>query len=388
MELIIDELPERQRRIEVVERKGIGHPDTICDAVADGFERALARYYRDRFGQLLHHNVDKALLIAGSARPAFGGGTIVAPIEIVLGGRATSELEGQAVPIEDIAEASVRDWLRRNLHALDAERHVRVRCATRGGSSELTGLFDRGARPLANDTSVGVGFWPRTRLEDQVLAIEADINDPSTKARHPELGEDVKIMGVRVGDATSFTVGCAFVDRHLPDIGTYVDAKAQLARRIEDRVGPAELVVNAADDLERGEIFLTVTGTSAESGDDGQVGRGNRGNGLITPFRPMTLEAIAGKNPINHVGKLYNVAATRMARALVENVDHVQRAEVCLVSRIGAPIDEPSLVGLGIDAGGGPVGPLRAPLEAVTRASLAGLTGIWEELIDGAESYW
>ncbi len=57
--------------------------------------------------------------------------------------------------------------------------------------------------------------------------------------------------------------------------------------------------VNTADDIKKKSVFLTVTGTSAEMGDDGSVGRGNRCNGLITPNRPMSMEATSGKNPID-----------------------------------------------------------------------------------------
>jgi S-adenosylmethionine synthetase len=388
MTLLIDELAPSARRVEVVERKGTGHPDTICDAVADHFERALGRYYRDRFGLILHHNVDKALLIGGSANPAFGGGTVDEQIEIVLSGRATSEFQGIEVPIAEIAENSVRGWLREHLHALDADRHISIRCAVRGGSSELTGLFSRSDRPLANDTSIGVGFWPLTSLEEQVLAIEGDLNDPRVKTNHPELGEDVKVLGVNIAGAMSFTVGCAMVDRHLASLDDYRDAKALVARRVEALVEGAEVVVNAGDDLERGQLFLTVTGTSAESGDDGEVGRGNRGNGLITPFRPMTLEAIAGKNPVTHVGKLYNIAATSLARDLVESLNEVQSAEVCLISRIGTPIDEPPVVWLGIDCGDKPAAELNRAMTEITRARLRGLLVIWEQLIDGTEAYW
>jgi S-adenosylmethionine synthetase len=106
---------------------------------------------------------------------------------------------------------------------------------------------------------------------------------------------------------------------------------------------PVAARINTADDLARGLVFLTVTGTSAESGDDGQTGRGNRANGLITPFRPMTMEAVAGKNPISHVGKLYNTAASRLAAAIVANVGEISEAQCHLLSEIGTPIDEPQL---------------------------------------------
>ena len=98
--------------VEIVERKGLGHPDTLCDALAEEFSRALCRFYLERFGRLLHHNVDKVLLSGGVARPAFGGGEVVAPFEVFLAGRATSECEGVRVPLEDLAVLASRAYLR------------------------------------------------------------------------------------------------------------------------------------------------------------------------------------------------------------------------------------------------------------------------------------
>ncbi len=106
-----------------------------------------------------------------------------------------------------------------------------------------------------------------------------------------------------------------------------------------------EACVNCADNGEN--IYLTVTGTSIEMGDDGATGRGNRGNGLITPMRPMTMEAIAGKNPVSHVGKIYNVLAQRAASEVAE-LDGVNEAYVTLVSKIGSPISQPLLRGVQI----------------------------------------
>ncbi|MDF2119248.1 methionine adenosyltransferase, partial [Roseiarcaceae bacterium H3SJ34-1] len=86
------------------------------------------------------------------------------------------------------------------------------------------------------------------------------------------------------------------------------------------------------------------TGTSAEAGDDGEVGRGNRVNGLITPCRPMSLEAAAGKNPVTHVGKIYNIVARELAESLVATVPEIAAAQCLMVSRIGAPVIRPALV--------------------------------------------
>lgn len=342
--------------IEVVERKGAGHPDTICDALAEHIGRRLCRYYQERFGGILHHNVDKLLLCAGSSKPRFGGGKVTSPIELYLGGRATTTYQGEVIPVADLAIEACEDWLRKNLPMLDLQREVEIIPRLRPGASELAALLGRGRGvPRANDTSCGVGFSPLTDLERVVLAVERALNSAEVKADAPAIGTDVKVMGTRHGDRIELTIGCAFIDRFLADIGAYARAKEHAltlaldaARRVTTlRV---DAVVNAADDLDRGEIFLTVTGTSAEAGDDGEVGRGNRTSGLITPYRPMTLEAAAGKNPVNHVGKLYSVVAQRIAVRVSEALE--SSSVVCsLVSRIGQAIDDPALADLQLEAG-------------------------------------
>ncbi len=338
--------------VEIVERKGPGHPDSICDALAEQLSLSLCRFYQDRFGLVLHHNVDKALLWGGSAAPAFGGGRVLKPFEFFIAGRATDKFEGATVPVEDIAVEGARRWLREHMHAVDPEAHMVFHTLVRPGSPDLVELFLRQRETgvkLANDTSVGVGYAPLSELETVVYQVERHLNAAETKAAHPEIGEDIKIMGVRRGDAIHLTVGCAFIDRHVSDIRDYADKKrcvGEIARELARRHTRRQVMVtvNAADDLAAGSIFLTVTGTSAESGDDGEAGRGNRANGLITPYRPMTMESLAGKNPITHVGKLYNLAAGLAAAALVDGIPGVASAQCYLVSQIGSPLDDPQVV--------------------------------------------
>ena len=158
-------------------------------------------------------------------------------------------------------------------------------------------------------------------------------------------------MGVRKGTEVELTIACAFISRHVRDVDEYVRMKArvqELALHEARGVGRLQVsaVVNAADDPEHGDLYLTVTGTSAESGDDGEVGRGNRASGLITPYRPMTMEAVAGKNPVTHVGKLYNLLASRMAADVVTGCPGVTGAECVLVSGIGRSVSDPRLVDL------------------------------------------
>ena len=376
--------------VEIVEQKGLGHPDSICDSLAEELSLALTREYAERFGAVLHHNVDKALLVGGRAAPIFGGGDVLEPIEIFLAGRATSAMGDETIAVGDMAKAASTAWLRANLHALDPERHVKLHCLVRPGSAELVDLFAQARKGavLANDTSCGVGFAPLSELERAVYETGRGLNAAAFGALHPAVGEDTKIMGVRRGAAIHLTVACAMIGKHLASPSDYLALKAQVAAAACEtarRYAACDVtaVVNAADAPERNEYYLTVTGTSAESGDDGQAGRGNRANGLITPYRPMTMESVAGKNPVSHVGKLYNLAAGIVAQRIVEEIPEVSGAECILVSEIGRPIQDPRVIDIGIYAATERVGRLTPRVARIAAEVLDGLDSMWRSLIAG-----
>jgi S-adenosylmethionine synthetase len=238
---------------------------------------------------------------------------------------------------------------------------------------------------LANDTSIGVGYAPRSEVEQVVLGVEQELTASRSTSAHPEIGEDVKVMGVRRGHRIDLIVACAFVGRHLAGLPEYVRAKehvvaaaGDVARRITDRA--ISVAVNAADDVETGSVYLTVTGTSAEAGDDGQAGRGNRTTGLITPYRPMVIESAAGKNPVTHTGKLYQVAAESVAESLLEHVPAITEARCLLLSRIGTPVDAPALAEVCVRTSPGHrLGRLRGDVESVLTERLAALADLWRE---------
>ncbi len=384
-------LPE-DRQIEIVERKGLGHPDSICDALAEELSLELCRLYLERAGRILHHNVDKVLLAAGRTSPRFGGGEVLEPMRILYAGRAVLSHRDVEVPIGELAERVTARWMRRHLHAFDPE-HVRVESLIQPGASELVELFDH-AQPepasLANDTSCGVGYAPLSALERLVLGVEQHLNSPEVRRAEPALGEDVKVMGVRDGTSVDLTVSVAMVDAELRDLADYAkaaDAAARLALEAARREPAldARVRVNAADDIESGRVYLTVTGTSAEAGDDGQTGRGNRANGLITPGRAMTLESVAGKNPVTHVGKLYNIVAGLASQRIVEELSHVRAAECRLVSRIGRPVEEPQLVEVRLwGPSGARAEPTSAAATEIVRDELRKLPALATSLVEGA----
>lgn len=382
--------PTGTRPFEIVERKGLGHPDTICDMLSEQVSVALSRYYLDHFGLVLHHNVDKALLAAGRSEPAFGGGRILRPMDMFLAGRATDDVEGKIVPVRELAEASATAGLQENMNALDPMKDVRFHCLIRPGSPDLVDVFmrqrDQGVF-LANDTSCGTGFAPLTELERVVLAVERKLNSAAFKMAFPAIGEEIKVMGVREGDNISLTVSCAFVGRALANIAAYSAATEALQVSAVDAargvvVGDVVVRVNTADDLASGSVFLTVSGTSAEEGDDGQTGRGNRANGLMTPCRPMTLEALAGKNPVTHVGKLYNAAASKLAAAIVAEVPSITEAECFLVSQIAAPVDRPRIALLRVWCRGGVLTTdAESRIRAVAEREIGAIPSLWRSFL-------
>jgi S-adenosylmethionine synthetase len=324
--------------------------------------------------------------------PAFGGGKVTDPIRIVLAGRAITDVGNETIPVEEIAIEGSRAWPKANLHALDCDRHVRIEALVHQGSQDLQSLFARGSAqriPLANDTSFGVGHAPLSTLERLELDIELRLHDRDREHDRPAWGEDIKIMAVRSGECLKLTIACAMIGRFLTDIDSYLQQKTALAEYARERAsahgfGDCEVAVNAADDAASGSIYLTVTWTSAEAGDDGQVGRGNRVNGLITPWRPMSLEAAAGKNPVSHVGKIYNILAKRVAETVVAAIPQVSAAQCLIVSRIGALVSTPALVHLKLATPDGfPLEQLREATAEVVSDHLGRIPELVGELVAG-----
>lgn len=364
--------------IEFVERKGVGHPDTICDRLAEELACQLARDYLQYTGAVRHFNVDKAILAAGAVDIGFGGGVHVKPSKLVLVGKAafgfdwepdTDELADQYHKrlLELLPDASpeafeVEVWLNRSSVDLAAVVHAET------------------IAPLANDTSFAAVSLPRSILESIVHGIETHLNDESYRKRVP-VGRDIKVMGARVGDDITVTVACPVLARSVADREQY-DAVMDIVRgdavSIASAIAgrPVTVRVNQADQEES--VYLTLTGTSAEAGDDGQVGRGNRFGGLITPYRPMSLEAAAGKNPASHVGKTYHAIGSDISDRLISETS-IEEVTIRLLSSIGHLVTEPQAVHVEVYGS--------ADDDAVTdivHDCFADWSGVTDRLIDGA----
>jgi S-adenosylmethionine synthetase len=354
----VDCLPIEEREVEIVERKGIGHPDTICDLVCESISQALSQYYLKRFGKALHHNLDKGLLVAGKSQPKFGGGKILEKIKIIVAGRATDKVGKIKIPVKKIAEKAVKDCLRKIVNSKNATQNFEIFIDYKPGAENLQEVFKRSNKiAIANDTSFGIGHGPYSRAEILTLKVAQLLNSEKFLKKYPFLGTDIKVMTLRKKDEVILTIPAAYIDKYIKNVKDYFEKKEVIKKEIEKfvkRISNFKRIKVDHNTLDNpgakgeGEIYLTVLGLSAEQGDDGQVGRGNRVSGLITPCREMSLEAPAGKN-INHPGKLYQILAHLLAQD-IGKLEGVKECSVRILSQIGKPLDEPQIVNVKVIA--------------------------------------
>jgi len=385
-----------ERPFEIVERKGQGHPDTMCDGMMEAISVALSRAYLREFGRVLHHNIDKGLLAAGAVERWFGGGRLLKPMQLMIGDRATFSWQGRNLDVGEIALQAARDWLRHHLRFVDPAQHLQCRVVLGEGSSELADIFARpGTVRGSNDTSAAVGYFPLSPTEEAVLKLERYLNSKDFKERFADTGEDVKVMAIRRGREVTFTVAMPLLCGSVAGEEDYFARKELIIEDMKAFIGRfsgferMEVQLNALDRPGRGlgGVYLSLLGTSAEDADSGQVGRGNRVNGLIAVGRPLGTEAVAGKNPVSHVGKIYNVLAHRIARTVYLQVHGLKEVYVYLVSRIGAPIDRPQLAAVqvlpeqGVDIAG-----IAGSVREICDAELAAIDDLCMALAKGEVS--
>jgi S-adenosylmethionine synthetase len=366
--------------VEMCEHKGVGHPDTVTDAVCEAVAQELVCTYEREFGGGMHFNVDKGLLVGGRSEPRFGGGQVLDRPKLIVCGRASNP--ERRLDLAQLVVSAAGRWLDATLEA--GSSLFRLSSEVKEGSANLKQVFGRTA-VRANDTSFGVGYAPLSPLEKKVIALAEMLGAPTLRKQVPAAGQDFKVMGLRNGRDFTFTVAIALIDRHVSSPVEYFTAKDRIRAFLRTSIEAQDcIVINQLDNPDaedERDIYLTVTGLSAEMGDDGQVGRGNRVNGLITPGRPMSLEAAAGKNPYAHVGKIYNVLAHRIARAICEEVPGVSEATVRLLSTVGGRLDEPQVAA--VEIRGQTSESIRSRVRALVDAQFDSLDTMLAELAGG-----
>lgn len=353
--------------MEIVERKGTGHPDTLADGLAETLSVNFSNYTLKKFGAVLHHNFDKVGILGGSSCVAFGKGYLTSPIRVLINGRMSTKFANEEIPTRELLVEWTKDFFHSRLPLInpdqDLEFHFNLSTQSSPGKTyekeakrsarqrwfEPEGLEDlpEFKKLTSNDTSLGVGYAPTSLLENIVLKIEGALNSNEYKEKNLWIGSDIKVMGIRNKEKLFITICIPQIARQVRNLDEYITNLSKARKFIDEIIAQhniydCELQINTRDNYELVELYLTAIGSSIESGDEGLAGRGNRVNKLISPTRPMSMEGSCGKNPIYHIGKIYYVAAFNLADKIykqfgVEN-------EVYLISQSGRDLLDPWIV--------------------------------------------
>jgi S-adenosylmethionine synthetase len=347
--------------------------------------RAYSRYTQGRFGAVLHHNFDKLAILGGASEVRYGEGRMVSPVRVLVNGRAARLCGDNEIPVDKLLRTTTEEFFAERLPELDGHLSIELNVTNNpspgavhtadGPPPERSSWFaprsldDLRERHvlLANDTSLGTGWAPENQLEKFAHDLFDHLSGPSMfRQTHVWCGSDVKVMAYGTCREVDIVLCVPQKSCHVASRCHYLANRhtvlAECRRLAAERVPdlPARFRLNVRDIPECDELYLTYTGSSIESGDEGMVGRGNRVNGLITPLRPMNIEGANGKNPVYHVGKLYNIAARRIAQRLAEATGDY--AEVHLVSATGEPLARPWRVVVRLVADGMPIDRVHAVL--------------------------
>jgi S-adenosylmethionine synthetase len=383
---------------EVVERKGAGHPDTLCDAIAEAASRRYSRYFQDRYGRLAHHWFDKVMLLGGEARIGYGQGELTRPYQLIFAGKGVLRVGADRIPIEEILEDAAAQVLTEALRNFDPARDLIIRNEikdyqgptnrrSRYMPSAPEDLVDPAQRRASNDCNVCSGYAPMSMLEASVLGVERYLNSVGYKTRFADTGVDVKIVGIRNDPHIELIVNIPLIASQINSYAYYqrrvLEIHEDTARFVTDELGvAARITVNPQDAC--GLPYLTVTGSVADTGDIGVVGRGNRANGLITPMRPMSIEAAAGKNPIDHTGKLYGILAVRIARELHQRQGLANQTHVVTFKE--RPVEDPQGITIYYDPSQHPVD--LGAVDDLVRKEVAGVYALTDELTGRGIELW
>jgi S-adenosylmethionine synthetase len=345
------------RSLEVVERKGIGHPDTVSDGIAESVSNYYSKYCLEKFGIVLHHNVDKIGALGGLARVEWGSDELVKPTRIMLNGRISSGLGDFKIPVDEICEQAAKHFLATALPNMDVDKDFTFIHEHTSYSKNPYWFNPRSVQDLpeysrlfANDTSVVTAHGGNTLAEDLTLAIEGFFYDENQKPRFKECGQDIKVMVIRNDDVFDIRVCFPIILKHCPNITTYWEITEQIYKLLGDFIPSIlpdgktfNLELNLAKDpskIAANQLYALVGGSALDYGEEGLVGRGNTRSGFIPMYRTHSMEAAWGKNPVYHVGKVLGVVADAVAKQIFQETGIPN--EITFVAKNGDLLMEPA----------------------------------------------
>lgn len=364
-----------QKRFEVVETKGKGHPDNICDTLAEKISANYSKYTLDKYNVILRHMVDKLAILGGGSIVNFGGGKMISPIRVLINGRFTSHFKNEIIDYMDIVNKTVTEYFQELFPLLDTNKDLIIINNTH--KNEGPGVvFDKFGKTKneretffkvlsdddvknhennfrSNDTSTTVGYYPLSLLEKCILEIEGNLNSSKTKKEKPWIGSDIKVMGVRNLNEVDITVCVPLISKYVSNLSDYKsklkDIKDYILTIINEYfdLENVEIFINTRDNYIKNDLYLTLVGSAVESGDEGVVGRGNRSRGTIPFTRNMSLEAACGKNPVYHTGKIFTAVANIISEKIFKkfNLENI----VYITTKMGDDMKKPWNVSIEIN---------------------------------------
>ncbi len=345
--------------IEVVERKGVGHPDSLADALANEVSVKFSRYCLDRFGFVLHHNVDKLFIGAGHFQNDYGSCERISPIQVRVNGRMSNVLGNEHIDIESIQREAVSQYLFQVLPRLTVDDVVITPNATQ--CTKVPHWFTPRNRddvpdataPKANDTSFCVSHWPPTPAESIAYRLERyfwEEKDGFAIPRFPEIGQDIKVLVLRQENRLEVTLCVPTISVHTASYEQYRDMIMEHEKKLQEL---AESIISChrldvsvrINPYQR--LYMLGVGSCIECGEEGMVGRGNTISGIISSHRVHTQESWAGKNPVYHTGRVLGYLTSKLAHAVSARLN--VKCSVSAMTRCGDSLIPPRFLGVSVD---------------------------------------
>jgi len=322
--------PINDTPFELVERKGIGHPDTLVDGIAEAISIEYSKYCLNHFGAVLHHNLDKISIIGGLVDLDFGKGIMTKPAKLILNGRMSVKFGDIDIDIRKLQTDVAKNYIKRVLPHMDTENWIEYNYFTNSYSHNPHWYYPRSVddlpdfkRPYANDTSTCAGYWPLSITENLSLALEGSFYDELGLPTYEYIGQDIKVMSIRRGKEITATLCIPFISTKTPSVEFYKSQLKVINEKLTDIANQlvpdnytVKVFTNTVDNDDRGSYYTLLTGSCLEAGEEGVVGRGNRSRGTISSTRPYSMEASNGKNPVYFVGKVHTVIADALAEEI------------------------------------------------------------------------
>lgn len=334
------------KRVEFVERKGVGHPDSLANFIAESACLAICNFFREKYKFIPRFNVNQVGIIGGKTEVQFGKSKIKMPARVFISGKSAVFYKKDIKLINGKTSEAAKNLL---ICIFDkkAKKNFKIKSEIAAYSESNKNFFKNKKIPLAEDTSLGIGFYPYTNTEkltlflsDQLVALAKDF----------PIGEDTKVMVLRKGKSYLFIISIAFIAYKIKNIESYFKVKDAVKEQIKKIISKKtkskfEIIINSADDIKKNKAYITATGSAAEH-DSGSLGRGNGISGLITPLRSSSMEVAYGKNPVYNIGKIYSIFAFYLAEKIFKILGKGNQVEVEIISRVGNPVDLPQMVNI------------------------------------------